>query len=243
MNKRSDEIEAYKKKLNGTIGHYEKISYNISKYLSDNKNITIYLSSIEESELRMSLQRWIEEKEKNPKFVYAADLWVTSNVLRKLIFEWSRFEEIAFKEYFVLGCYCYAEVDRNKILKSMGRKPLVSPMKDKQDNKNNGDTETVNPYKVNKSNFRLLPLDTKGTDPDVLQFEYKGAPVELNRKNLDPANNTITSKVQAQIYTKDGEWYLANCSELKTTYVQVTKPIKIDKGDIIVFGDKYFSFD
>ena len=84
------------------------------------------------------------------------------------------------------------------------------------------------------------PLDADSNPGDPIEFVYNGQPILLNRSNLDPQNNTITSKVQAQLSVRDGQWIIENFSELKTTYIKVQKPTSIQKGDILVFGNKQF---
>ena len=84
--------------------------------------------------------------------------------------------------------------------------------------------------------------DNEQRTDEVLQLEFTGKPLILNRNNLGPDNNTITSQVQAMLRYKEGKWELENGSRYKTTYIQVIKAATIQKGDIIVFGNKRFLF-
>lgn len=72
---------------------------------------------------------------------------------------------------------------------------------------------------------------------------YEGNSVILNRDNTEPANRTITSKEQAEIVWENGHWFLKDCSEFKTTYIQVSRKMEILPGDIIVLGDRRFKFE
>ena len=98
---------------------------------------------------------------------------------------------------------------------------------------------TIDPFR-NKLQCTLRPLDPDSNPGEPIEFTYSGSPIILNRQNLDPQNNTITSKVQAQLSVRDGQWIIENFSELKTTYIKVQKPISIQKGDILIFGNRQF---
>lgn len=71
---------------------------------------------------------------------------------------------------------------------------------------------------------------------------YEGKQVELNRENTEPSNRTITSKVQATLTHEDGHWYIENNSEMRTTYVAVSRKMELHPGDIIIMGDRRFVF-
>ena len=94
----------------------------------------------------------------------------------------------------------------------------------------------------NEVRFALKPIPREGED-FIGSLNFKGNKVELNRNNLDPQNNTITSKVQAVLEFRDGEWYIENGSALKTTFIRVDEPVKLKKGDIILMGNRKFEFD
>lgn len=77
----------------------------------------------------------------------------------------------------------------------------------------------------------------------VEPIKHEGNSIILNRANTEPSNRTITSKEQAEITFEDGHWFLKNCSELNTTYLQVSRKIEIFPNDIIVLGDRRFKFE
>ena len=74
-------------------------------------------------------------------------------------------------------------------------------------------------------------------------MKYEGDTITLNRANTEPENRTITSKEQAEITFENGRWFLKNCSELNTTYIQVSRKIEIFPDDVIVLGDRRFKFN
>lgn len=71
---------------------------------------------------------------------------------------------------------------------------------------------------------------------------YSGNPIVLNRQNTDPNNQTITSKEQAVLTFKDGDWYIEDHSSQHTTFVQVRGSVKLQPGDIIALGNRLFEF-
>lgn len=79
-------------------------------------------------------------------------------------------------------------------------------------------------------------------DQEALPTHYEGKMVELNRENTEPSNRTITSKVQATLTHEDGHWYIENNSEMRTTYVAVSRKMELQPGDIIIMGDRRFVF-
>ena len=88
----------------------------------------------------------------------------------------------------------------------------------------------------------LRPIAWQGEPVNYNPITYIGSNIVLNRSNTDSNNNTITSKEQATLTFKDGEWYLDNKSELRTTYIKVDRPIQLKDGDIIILGNREFEF-
>ena len=110
--------------------------------------------------------------------------------------------------------------------------------------------QTVNPWaKIEPENepeptcsLTLIAKDDETLD--VLPIlQYTGSLIELNRSNTEPANQTITSKVQAELCFEDGKWYISNKSAMKTTFIQVGEKKEISRGDVIVLGNRLFEFN
>jgi hypothetical protein len=104
-------------------------------------------------------------------------------------------------------------------------------------------TPTINPWdkpepELPSERFELKPLNR--VQEESLSFE--GAHIQLNRANLDPENRSITSKVQAELYQKDGQWFLENKSEHQTSYIRVQGAVVLKSGDILLLGDQLFEF-
>ena len=88
----------------------------------------------------------------------------------------------------------------------------------------------------------LRPIAWQGEPVNYNPITYTGTNIILNRANTDANNNTITSREQAILSFKDGEWYIDNRSDLKSTYIKVERPIKLQDGDIIILGNREFEF-
>jgi len=118
-----------------------------------------------------------------------------------------------------------------------------APDSENEDNtKPHGVLKTQTPWsKINDQKFTLKHLTP---DNQVKQsLDYDGNEVILNRSNTIPNNSTITSNQQAMIFNKDGKWFIADKSNLHTTFIRPGEPVEIKKGDIILLGDSRFEFD
>lgn len=74
-------------------------------------------------------------------------------------------------------------------------------------------------------------------------ISYTGERIILNRTNTDANNQTITSNEQASLTFKNGEWYLEDLSPNRTTMIRVSRPVKLQDGDIIMLGNRMFEFN
>ena len=97
---------------------------------------------------------------------------------------------------------------------------------------------TIDPF--SRKGFSLRPI--VNGEPGAHSLEFGGT-TELNRENTITDNLTITSKVQAEIKLENGEWFLTDRSEKKTTFIRAGEPLKLNKGDIILLGDTKFIFE
>lgn len=88
----------------------------------------------------------------------------------------------------------------------------------------------------------LKPIAWDGEDVNYNPITYSGDTIVLNRANTDVNNNSITSREQAILTCKDGEWYIENRSVLRTTFIRVNGKVKLTNGDIIVLGNREFEF-
>lgn len=122
--------------------------------------------------------------------------------------------------------------------------PQVHPLKGQEANQQLGNA-TVNPWLVytpQPKRFGLRPIAKQGED-ELPSIEFTDNRNELSRDNLDPNNQTITGKLQAAIEWKDGQWYITNHSEQKTTFIRIEGEVALKKGDVILVGDRLFEFD
>ena len=102
---------------------------------------------------------------------------------------------------------------------------------------------TVNPWVqvAPASKCTLEPVAQQGVDsPSALHL--KGDAHELNRANLDPDNQTITSKTQAYLTCEDGQWYIEDKSAQHTTFIYAGNKTALKDGDVILMGNRQFVF-
>ena len=117
----------------------------------------------------------------------------------------------------------------------------VNPVENKA--KANPVQGTVNPWvKVAPANKCVLePVAQDGSETPAA-LHLKGDAHELNRANLDPENQTITSKVQASLTCEDGQWFITDKSSQHTTFIYAGAKTALKDGDVILMGNRQFVF-
>lgn len=103
---------------------------------------------------------------------------------------------------------------------------------------------TVNPW-MRPTQDTFCTLRRIAWDNEQVTYEpvsYSGESILLNRANTDANNHSITSKVQAVLTHENGEWFIQNQSEQKTTLIRVDKKTKLEDGDVIILGNRLFEF-
>jgi hypothetical protein len=241
----------YCKNLTGTIKYYEDICIFIQESINNRAKIIEYINLVSDSSFKNYLKKQTGESENESKrFIRELINGISANVLRKLIFNGPDEKVQKYKEGFIQVCYIYLGIDRVSFLKNnivdMSLSITIDNSKpNNRFDKNMFGKSTTIPllrelpcctFKPLKDNDEILD-----TDKPILYFEGKS--VSLNRDNIDDNNNTITSKLQAMLRFEEGNWIIENHSQLKTTFIQLVKPKKIQKGDIIIFGNRRFLFD
>lgn len=104
-------------------------------------------------------------------------------------------------------------------------------------------TGTINPFIQNAKpgQFRLVPLENDIPD-ESHTIGFAGNNVVLNRSNLEPDNNTISSKGQAEIICNDGKFSIKDKSTFKSTFIRVDEETELKNGDVILMGNKMYVF-
>lgn len=101
---------------------------------------------------------------------------------------------------------------------------------------------TIDPYRSPSkmiSKCVLKPITREGekqVQPCVFSDELN----KLNRSAVDPGNITISSKCHAELFCKDGKWFLVDKSDAKTTFVLAKEPTELKNDDVILLGDRKF---
>ena len=97
--------------------------------------------------------------------------------------------------------------------------------------------------KIRTPECSLSFVKKEGEPFNDISLRFSGNQIQLNRGNTDPGNQTITSKVQAELSFENDKWYLQDKSVLKTTYIYAGEKKELKPGDIIVLGNKLFEFN
>jgi len=116
---------------------------------------------------------------------------------------------------------------------------------EKQKNMNKEGKKTVRPRRKGEKDgrFVLTPISEETGQPEGDLIQFEGNEVELNRENTDPKNETITSQQQAIVTHENGKWCIEDKSEYKTTFVQASRKIEIQNGDLILLGNQLYQFN
>lgn len=103
---------------------------------------------------------------------------------------------------------------------------------------------TVNPWSNPNAGktFKLQPVAWDNEQIDIPAMTYSGELVGLNRENTDPANNTITSKIQAEVTNENGKWFIEDKSQQKSTFIHAGRKMELADGDVIILGNRRFVF-
>ena len=91
--------------------------------------------------------------------------------------------------------------------------------------------------------FKLVPISEETGMPEGEELGYEGNEVVLNRDNTDSKNTTITSQEQACLSFENGKWCIEDRSEYKTTFVQASRKIELQQGDLILVGNQLYRFE
>ena len=92
-----------------------------------------------------------------------------------------------------------------------------------------------------KRGFRLVAVSLHD-DTETKSIPLEGEHVVLNRDLIDSHYNSSSRNGQASLTFRAGEWCLENLSSLKSTFVQVNQPVRIQPGATILLGDQLFRF-
>lgn len=106
-----------------------------------------------------------------------------------------------------------------------------------------GFKSTIDPYRKQQAFGCRLLVQTREGEPTREPIDLMGNEIALNREVLDPNNPTITSQVQAVLVYRDGVWYIEDRSSQQTTFVRAGQSVPLRKGDVILMGDRKFTFE
>lgn len=112
-------------------------------------------------------------------------------------------------------------------------------------NANKSVSGTINPYLESAApepGFVLRPIKRINEKKELVDMEYEGKEVILNRENTEADNGSITSHEQALISYSNGKWSIEDKSEQGTTFVKASNKIELSEGQVILLGNRMFTF-
>lgn len=161
--------------------------------------------------------------------------------LKKTVSDSSVFNDLNLKKCSNCG-YLYSP-DMDKCPNCGNLRQNVHPLREQKE-KSVPLAGTINPWSKpqDRKMCSLTPVAWEDETDTPGQNRYSGDRIVLNRENTDPRNNTITSKEQALLTYEDGIWYLEDKSSQQTTYLHVSRKMKLEDGDIVILGNRRFLF-
>lgn len=73
------------------------------------------------------------------------------------------------------------------------------------------------------------------------EISFDGNTVDVNRDNIDPDNNTISSSVHASFSFENGQLHIEDKSSNGSTFIKVDGKMAVGDGSKIVIGNKVFT--
>ena len=101
---------------------------------------------------------------------------------------------------------------------------------------------TIDPYRTPSKTVNkcvLKPITREG-EKQAQSYAFFDELNNIKRSSVDPGNMTISSKCQAELFYKDGKWFLVDKSDAKTTFVLAKEPTELKNDDIVLLGDRKF---
>ncbi|NDC40477.1 MAG: hypothetical protein EBZ77_02845 [Chitinophagia bacterium] len=236
----------FEKDLTGYIRYYEDICMAIQQSLTVS-GIQQYYERIAESQYKMYIRKVIESTRHNEaKLTQHFSTAISANQLRKLLHSSKNSENETFKIGFLICIYLYTGEDRTAhnfaTAPGVERIDIAQPVEEIVPTPKellideDGRPITIPFVNVARSlTFTEMINETPGKT-----LEFDDSPILLNRENLDPGNNTITSKIQAEITFNGSHWVIENKATLKSTALQLNRPVALQDGDILLIGNKKY---
>ena len=88
--------------------------------------------------------------------------------------------------------------------------------------------------------FKLTLLDYSPECVNNIVLNREG--LILKRENVEASNVSIDEMAHAQIEFAEDGCYISNMSKLDNTYIMVNRKMKLEKGDVIVIGNRRYIF-
>ncbi|GAA4438809.1 hypothetical protein GCM10023188_34620 [Pontibacter saemangeumensis] len=73
--------------------------------------------------------------------------------------------------------------------------------------------------------------------------EFEGEDVVLNRANLNPSDQSISSGQHVQLVKEKGTWHVSDLSSNHATFIQVTDKVAVEAGTHILIGNRIYRIE
>lgn len=100
---------------------------------------------------------------------------------------------------------------------------------------------TINPWICNKQQSGSCWLRRLDESSSNMVIKCEGEQFEITRENSNPDDHAISSH-QAVITHDANGWYIEDISTYKTTAIIAGRKMKLEEGDVLVFGMSRFQF-
>ena len=104
-----------------------------------------------------------------------------------------------------------------------------------------GEAQESKPAAAPRCSLTIVLEETE--EKPELKNGYEGERIVLTRNNTEPDNRTITSREQAVLTYENGQWFIEDHSDLRSTFIRVSRKLPVQAGDVIVLGDRRFTFN
>jgi hypothetical protein len=119
--------------------------------------------------------------------------------------------------------------------------PVVTPAPQPKATASKGKTRRLSDFNIGDSEAE--PVIVLTDEKSGKKLAFSGVNLSLNRADLDPSNETISSKEHLQISVFDGKLIVQDKSSNGATFVRATERTQVASGSSIIIGNKIYTIE
>jgi hypothetical protein len=100
--------------------------------------------------------------------------------------------------------------------------------------------KTVKINEVNVGSLKKTPRITLIDQTSKKEISFEGETISINRDQIDPSNNSISSKEHIIFHYSSGKFFVEDKSSNQASFIQITEKAEVPDGTLIIIGDKMF---